>query len=203
MADWFASKPALPGGPLAIWCHKQLARSSGFDCTSHGPRAVSVCTACAMLGAELLGLRQRFRRALHRTRQRKSGNQLHPRAHARIQTHMKPEPCDRKPFGLLSCRAGPGSIHARRAIMCFRHISCTAGILGGRSVHTGLQAQLLLDRGHADELLEGVAFADDEGRGLADAVGLGRGDVFVRADERMYENNRKYYETNGDRRTSR
>ena len=77
--------------PLAIWYHAQLARISGSDRASHGPRADFACEAkhgvctARITQERAFGSRKLF---------------LYLRAHLQIQTRMQLEPYEQKPSGL-------------------------------------------------------------------------------------------------------
>ncbi len=93
----------LPGGPLARWHKPQLASSHILDRLANKVLRglVESAETCKKVRSRtFLTLRQRSKRAYHRRAFVQLKNQLCLRAHTQIQTHMPPEPYDRKAFGL-------------------------------------------------------------------------------------------------------
>ena len=86
---------APPEGPLAVW-HKLTARpiSRNRQCIPQSSRGLCLCSR--NMRRQVCGLRQRFRRALHRMRRRKAKLFLCLRARFEIQTDVQTKPRDRK-----------------------------------------------------------------------------------------------------------
>ncbi len=97
--------PQAPcAGPLARWHKPQLALAVKIDSSPHGiarTGGVSRNMRKSPCGTFFGSLReQRSKRAYHGRADVKRKMKVRHRAHEEIQTHMPPEPYDRKSFGL-------------------------------------------------------------------------------------------------------